>query len=265
MHGVRSLPTNSTTITLGCSTAAARAILSTQSHSAVPPYARTWSVLRKYGEACSMRLSPYTSTGPLDRDGVDCAVGVDVDDDEDANPANAASAATIASTTTPRFIENTLTVPRGEPAAAGNLKPSVSCPFVPVLGNAQRYSVFWKLRTASPSIAMPSVSTMSTSVQIGTTQPLIVNGAASCSPSITRRIGSMPYVAGFRRVTTASQVARPANGKIAPDKNSIGFTTSPITIWKLSMRCIRLAITMPNAVSANASSMSSGMTSMIWS
>jgi hypothetical protein len=40
MHGVTSLPTNSTTIMLGCSTVAARAILSTQSHSAVPPNAR---------------------------------------------------------------------------------------------------------------------------------------------------------------------------------------------------------------------------------
>ena len=65
------------------------------------------------------------------------AVGrpVDVDDDDDdANHANAASATTIASTTKPRFIENTLTVPDDDPAAAEDLKPIVSCPFVPVLG-----------------------------------------------------------------------------------------------------------------------------------
>ena len=63
-------------------------------------------------------------------DGAGRAVGVD-DDDDDANQANTASAATIASTTSPRFIENTLTVPDHDPAAAGNLKPIVSCPFVP--------------------------------------------------------------------------------------------------------------------------------------
>src|SRR2546430_7527054 len=79
-----------------------------------------------------MRLSPYTSTGPRDLDGV--GRSVDVDDDDDANHANAASAATIASTTSPRFIENTVTVPYDDPAAAEDLKPTVSCPFVPVLG-----------------------------------------------------------------------------------------------------------------------------------
>src|SRR2546430_16865744 len=79
-----------------------------------------------------MRLSPYTSTGPRDLDGVGRSVGVD--DDDDANHANAASATTIVSTTSPRFIENTLTVPDDDPAAAEDLKPTVSCPFVPALG-----------------------------------------------------------------------------------------------------------------------------------
>src|SRR5947208_14025620 len=76
------------------------------------------------------------STGPRDRDGADGAVDVD-DDDDDANQANAASAATIASATRPRFIENTLTVPDDDPAAAEDLKPTVSCPFVPVLGKVR--------------------------------------------------------------------------------------------------------------------------------
>jgi hypothetical protein len=75
------------------------------------------------------------STGPRDRDAVDRGVGVE-DDDEDANQALAPSAPTSASTTRARFIENTLTVPGDGPAAAGELTPTVSCPFVPVLGNA---------------------------------------------------------------------------------------------------------------------------------
>jgi hypothetical protein len=75
------------------------------------------------------------STGPRDRDAVERGVGVE-DDDGDANQALAPSAPTSASTTRARFIENTLTVPGDGPAAAGELTPTVSCPFVPVLGNA---------------------------------------------------------------------------------------------------------------------------------
>jgi len=56
------------------------------------------------------------------------------------------------------------------------------------------------------------------------------------------------------RVTTPSQPGSATSGKIAPERKSIGCSTSAITIWKLSMRCIRLAITMPKAVSAKASS-----------
>src|SRR5918995_3474696 len=80
------------------------------------------------------------TTGPRDRD----AVGRDGDDfvdddDEDAaaNQAHAASTPTSASTARPRFIEITLTVPGGRPDAAGWLTPTVSCPFAPVLGDAQ--------------------------------------------------------------------------------------------------------------------------------
>ena len=81
-----------------------------------------------------MRLSPYTSTGPRDRDAA--GVGVGVEDDDEANKAHAPSAPTRARTTRPRFIENTLTVPGHGPAAAGDLIPTVSGPFEPVSGNA---------------------------------------------------------------------------------------------------------------------------------
>jgi hypothetical protein len=129
------------------------------------------------------------STGPRDRAAV-CRGG-DYDEGDHANPAHAASTPTSASTTSARFIENTLTAPDDRSAAAGDLIPTVSCPFVPVSGDAEPYSVFWKLRTARASIVTPNARTISTSVQIGTTQPLMVSGAASLSPSITRRMGSI--------------------------------------------------------------------------
>jgi hypothetical protein len=47
-------------------------------------------------------------------DGADRAVDVD---DEDANPVKAASTTTIVNATSPRFIENTLTVPGDDPTA----------------------------------------------------------------------------------------------------------------------------------------------------
>src|SRR5262252_1856764 len=106
MHGVRSLPTNSTTSTLGCSTVAACEILSTQSHNAVPPQARTSSVLRRYGDACSRRLSPYMSTGPRSRepiDDLDDAPGVD--DGDVTNHTYAANPMTMPSARSTRFIE----------------------------------------------------------------------------------------------------------------------------------------------------------------
>ena len=58
---------------------------------------------------------------------------------------------------------------------------------VPDLG----YSVLVKLRTAKASMTVPSVSTITTSSQIGTTQSPQVSGAAS-SPRTTRRMGSTP-------------------------------------------------------------------------
>src|SRR5215208_1976782 len=75
------------------------------------------------------------STGPRDPDAVGRGVGV-LDQDKAANHAFAPSAPTSARTIRPRFIENTLTVQGDGPAAAGDLIPSVSCPFVPVSGNS---------------------------------------------------------------------------------------------------------------------------------
>src|SRR5215207_5166269 len=71
------------------------------------------------------------STGPRDPDAVGRGVGVD-DEDKAANHALAPSAPTSARTIRPRFIENTLTVQGDGPAAAGDLIPSVSCPFARV-------------------------------------------------------------------------------------------------------------------------------------
>ena len=64
------------------------------------------------------------STGPRDRVAVgrDCD---DVDDEDAANQAHAASTPTSARTAKPRFIENTLTVPGDSSAAAAELPTRV--------------------------------------------------------------------------------------------------------------------------------------------
>src|SRR5918994_3315228 len=116
MHGVRLLPTNSTTITSGRSVLAAVAMLSSQSHSAVPPKPRSCVVLRTYGALASRRLSPYMITPPCGGGGGGL-IG--------SQAASAPRTPSAARTPRTRFILPVL-------------------PFVP-LERPKRYSVLWKL------------------------------------------------------------------------------------------------------------------------
>src|SRR5207253_4672478 len=111
--------------------------------------------------------------------------------------------------------------------------------------------------TATASITSPKASTIAASTAMGSVRSKMLIAKRSTGkpdePRSVRRIGSMPYDAGLRRVRTVIQLGRPTSGKSAPDRKNIGIIRKFITTWNPCIERMYEASATPIAERPNAS------------